>query len=117
MLTSPSIKQEYHLPPVDVDPSLSEEQPETGPLDWWAILLILAACVFVLLLLERYLGVYMPDDAYITYRYAENLATGHGLVFNAATPPVEGYSNLLWILLLALLAQFGLSVPVWASNL
>ncbi len=40
------------------------------------------------------------DDAYITYRYAENLAKGHGPVFNAGER-VEGYSNPLWMLLLA----------------
>lgn len=39
------------------------------------------------------------DDAYISYRYAENLFNGHGLVFNAGEY-VEGYSNLLYTLLL-----------------
>jgi len=37
------------------------------------------------------------DDAYISYRYARNLADGHGLVFNPGEK-VEGYSNLLYIL-------------------
>ncbi len=83
----------------------------------WVVLLALAACAVVLLALERYIGVYMPDDAYITYRYAENLAAGNGLVFNAAAPPVEGYSNLSWIVLLAGLARLGLDVPTWAANL
>ena len=41
-----------------------------------------------------------PDDAYISFRYAENLAEGRGLVFNAGER-VEGYSNFLWVLLLA----------------
>jgi len=39
------------------------------------------------------------DDAYISFRYLENLATGHGLVYNPGER-VEGFSNLLWILLL-----------------
>ena len=39
------------------------------------------------------------DDAYISYRYAHNLARGHGLVFNPGER-VEGYSNLLYVLLL-----------------
>jgi hypothetical protein len=39
------------------------------------------------------------DDSYISYRYAQNLVHGHGLVYNAAEPPVEGYSNFLWTLL------------------
>lgn len=41
------------------------------------------------------------DDAYITFRYACNLADGHGLVFQTGEPPVEGYSNFLFALVLA----------------
>ena len=40
------------------------------------------------------------DDAYISYRYARSLATGHGLTFNPGER-VEGYSNLLHVALLA----------------
>lgn len=40
------------------------------------------------------------DDAYISYRYARNLASGMGLTFNPGER-VEGYSNLLYVLLLA----------------
>lgn len=45
------------------------------------------------------------DDAYISYRYALNLVEGHGLVFNPGER-IEGYSNLLWVLVAALLLQF-----------
>lgn len=41
------------------------------------------------------------DDAGISYAYARNLAEGHGLVAQPGQMPVEGYSNLLWILLLS----------------
>ena len=40
------------------------------------------------------------DDAYISYRYALNLVEGRGLVFNPGEY-VEGYTNLLWTLLVA----------------
>ena len=40
------------------------------------------------------------DDAFISYRYAENLVRGDGLVFNAGER-VEGYTNFLWTLLAA----------------
>ncbi len=40
------------------------------------------------------------DDAYISYRYAQNLVDGNGLVFNVGEY-VEGYTNLLWTLLIA----------------
>lgn len=46
------------------------------------------------------------DDAYISFRYAENLANGKGLVFNAGER-VEGYSNFLWVMLLSGLAALG----------
>ncbi len=41
------------------------------------------------------------DDPFITWRYAENLAKGAGLVFNEGER-VEGYSNLLYVLIFAL---------------
>jgi len=42
------------------------------------------------------------DDAMISMRYARNLAEGHGLVWNAGQAPVEGYTNLLWTLWMAI---------------
>ncbi len=45
---------------------------------------------------------FLCDDAYISFRYARNLVQGLGLRYNPTEdPPVEGYSNLLWILVLA----------------
>jgi arabinofuranosyltransferase len=49
------------------------------------------------------------DDPYISYRYAENLANGHGLVFNPGEY-VEGYSNFLFTVLLAVLCKAGLNI-------
>jgi hypothetical protein len=40
------------------------------------------------------------DDAYISFRYAKNLAQGHGLVFNPGER-VEGYTNLLYVVLVS----------------
>ncbi len=41
---------------------------------------------------------YTVDDAYISLRYARNLRDGMGLTFSAADrPPVEGYTNFLWV--------------------
>lgn len=50
------------------------------------------------------------DDSFISLRYAKNFADGFGLRFNAEYPPVEGYSNFLWVILAA--ALFFLKVPV-----
>lgn len=50
------------------------------------------------------------DDAFISYRYAEHLASGMGLVYNAGEA-VEGYTNFLWTLLLALGSFLDFSLP------
>ena len=51
---------------------------------------------------------FLTDDAFISFRYARNLLSGHGLVYNPGEY-VEGYSNFLWVLELALLwGIFGL---------
>jgi len=58
---------------------------------------------------------FVCDDAYISLRYARHLAEGHGLVFNLGeAPPVEGYSNLLWVLWLAPFEALGLDAPTAA---
>ena len=60
----------------------------------------------------------LSDDAFISFRYARNLATGHGLVFNAGDPqPVEGYTNFLWTLLLAGTTALGLNAESAARTL
>jgi hypothetical protein len=50
------------------------------------------------------------DDAFISYVYAENLAVGEGLVFNHGER-VEGYSNFLWVLALAMGRMVGIPAP------
>jgi hypothetical protein len=49
------------------------------------------------------------DDAMISMNYARNLAHGHGLVWNPGGHPVEGYTNLLWTLWMALLHLLNIS--------
>lgn len=58
---------------------------------------------------------YSIDDAFITFRYAENFADGHGLVFNLDDQPLEGYSNFLWLLILAFLYKLGLPTYLCAK--
>jgi arabinofuranosyltransferase len=43
---------------------------------------------------------WLCDDAFISFRYGENLVRGHGLVFNPGER-VEGYTNFLWTVLMA----------------
>jgi len=58
------------------------------------------------------------DDAYISFRFAHNLARGEGLTWNPAEPGkrVEGYSNFLWTVLLAGWYALGVSLKT-ASQL
>jgi hypothetical protein len=74
---------------------------------------ILAAVVPYLLLVWRF--DFVCDDAYISFRYAQHLAEGVGLRFNPGThQPVEGYSNLLWVLFLTPFEALGLDVTLAA---
>jgi len=45
----------------------------------------------------------LVDDQMISMRYAKHLAAGLGLVWNPGGPRVEGYTNTLWMLYMALL--------------
>lgn len=62
--------------------------------------LILVAGAFIHLRYNTFfIDIVGSDDAFISYRYAENFFKGHGLVFNPGER-VEGYSNLLYTLLM-----------------
>jgi len=50
------------------------------------------------------------DDAYISYRYAENWVHGHGLVWNPGER-VEGFTNPLWTFLVAGGLTLGFTAP------
>jgi arabinofuranosyltransferase len=50
---------------------------------------------------------FLTDDSFISFRYARNLSHGYGLVFNPGGERVEGYTNLLWVLILAGLNGLG----------
>ena len=52
------------------------------------------------------------DDAYISFQFARHLNQGHGLVWNVGDPPVEGYSNFLWVMLLSLTDRLGIDYAV-----
>lgn len=70
-----------------------------------------------LCLIAGFSGVLWPawlsDDAFISFRYAQNLAAGHGLVYNLGER-VEGYTNFLWTILAALVIRLGGDVAAWS---
>jgi arabinofuranosyltransferase len=69
----------------------------------------IAGSAAILLLQSRFYLHYTSDDAYISYRYARNLADGAGLVWNPGQH-VEGYSNYLWVVTLAGLHKAGADI-------
>lgn len=64
---------------------------------------------------------FVCDDAFISFRYARNAARGFGLRYNLGDHvPVEGYSNLLWTLMAAVVERIGADVELvmpWLSVL
>lgn len=73
----------------------------------------LALLLVAVLQISLHYGACPQDDAFISFRYAQNLVSGHGLVYNPEEW-VEGYSNLSWTLLIAGVMAFG-GEPVWFS--
>ncbi len=80
-------------------------------------LIFLFACIIIFIL---YAGVILKlnnyainDDSYITFRYSANLGSGYGAVFNKGER-VEGYSSLLWVIIMALVKLFGGDMKVWS---
>lgn len=75
--------------------------------------LLAVALILFALNLWRY-GAYLLDDTFISFRYAENLVAGNGLVFNPGER-VEGYTNFLFVLIAALCLWLGVD-PVAATK-
>ncbi len=61
---------------------------------------ILAALSLLLIYLSNLVS-FVQDDSYISFRFVKNFVEGHGLVFNPGER-VEGYTNLLWVLVLSI---------------
>lgn len=77
-------------------------------------LVVLVVLAFWLYNRFRVYGFGTPDDAYISLRYSENFANGHGLVWNIGER-VEGYTTFLWVFLMGTLARFGMD-PIYAGR-
>ncbi len=80
---------------------MTPDSRSVPPRRWIAVV----ACLFIAHVL--YLNC-VAEDAFIALRYASNLAHGHGLVWNPGTPPVEGYTDFLWVILLSAAIWMGL---------
>ncbi|HYU33442.1 MAG TPA: hypothetical protein VEW48_14895 [Thermoanaerobaculia bacterium] len=90
-------------------------QPSSKILRGLAVAAVVAG--YVLLAFWLVLPQTPVDDAFISFRYARHLAVGDGLVYNPNEPPVEGYSSLAWVLILAAGARLGLGLPALSQTL
>lgn len=75
---------------------------------WWVRLGLLL--ILIIFLHESVRPIEQADDAYITYRYSQNLADGNGFVFNVGEY-VEGYTNFLWGVIVAVGIRLGIDAP------
>ncbi|MCP4704409.1 MAG: hypothetical protein GY865_07345 [candidate division Zixibacteria bacterium] len=78
-----------------------------GIIPWLAVALCTVFLVLVLC------NSFLCDDAFITFRYASNLADGHGPVFNIGER-VEGYTNFLWMIIMTIVIYFGGAPELWS---
>ncbi|MHB0937428.1 MAG: hypothetical protein ACYDCO_11135 [Armatimonadota bacterium] len=78
---------------------------------------VILACLVALFFLGMFLvkrGMIF-DDSFISYRYAKNLAFGHGITWNPREAPVEGYTNFLLVVVLAPCIKLGID-PLAATR-
>ncbi len=74
---------------------------------------LLAVCAVAGLVLAIR-GLSILDDANYSFRYADNWVAGHGIVFNVGER-VEGYTNFLWVALLAAFSAITPFRPHWIA--
>ena len=81
-----------------------------------------AGLIFLALLLTmwafRRRWIFTCDDAYISFRYAANLVEYGALTFDTGhVPPVEGYTNFAWVVLVAAGMWLGVPPEPWTGAL
>ena len=81
--------------------------------NWFIIMLTLCLSLW-LGFAPQLLGMWVVDDAFISFQYARNFAAGNGLVFNPGEI-VEGYTNFLWVILSALFFSWQID-PIIATS-
>lgn len=79
-----------------------------------ALALVCAIYLALVFYYWAHIGPYIVDDAFIYFRYADNFAHGHGLVYNVGER-VAGYTGVSWMLLLAAAAWLGLPLIGFAQ--
>lgn len=105
-------RQEQQTGLTDAGLGSNRADPEAKKDSVWAHALLVLLPVAIYLALVAALGAWIMDDAGISYAYARNVASGYGFVSQPGRPPVEGFSNFLWVVVLATLFVFRVFQPV-----
>lgn len=102
--------------PVPIESHRDEQR--TAPLRWlfsgWTIATLFA--VIAILEVQGARG-FSVDDIGIFYRYAQNLASGHGWNYNIGQSDPGGITSPLYVMLLAGLSKTGITIPAAATGL
>jgi arabinofuranosyltransferase len=80
----------------------------------WALTALVVPAVLLILHAQAY--DFVNDDAYISFRYADNLVRHGELVYNPGER-VEGYTNFLWTMTMAAVLGLGGDPVVWSRVL
>ena len=94
--------------------TLKNESTNTYAMASWPVMIAFLVAITILGVHTWYLQPWTVDDAFITYRYAGNMAEGHGPVYNPGER-VEGYTTFLWMAILAAGRRLGLDI-VWTAK-
>ncbi|HLD88583.1 MAG TPA: hypothetical protein VI894_00100 [Candidatus Nanoarchaeia archaeon] len=80
------------------------------------LLLFLPFIMF--LFLVKYFFFFTVDDAFINFRYSENLVLHNQLNWNIdSSERVEGYTNFLWVIIGFVMIKLGLNIVFWSKAL
>jgi hypothetical protein len=86
--------------------SIRSKSARPYPSPWLLIIGLPVVLSYISIAVQNWGQVF--DDAFISYRYAQNLAMGYGITWNPGQPPTEGYTNFLLIVILAPFIKAGL---------
>ncbi len=90
-------------------------------LDWFrsnavTLIIFIIGCTSFIILQTQFSN-FALDDAYIGYRYSENLANGDGISWNVGEDPVEGFTSFLWVVLNAGAIKLNLNPNTFSNGL
>lgn len=73
---------------------------------------LITALVFMAVVVLAWKNRFLQDDAYISFHYAQNLVEHGRLTYNPTGEFVEGYTNFLWTILMALGMAIGIKPEI-----